>query len=98
MLLLTRYALHSSPSLHYTGNRLSQPKNYGQKQHQCGNPERVPLYLLPVIIPPGVDRLWLRIVKDLFQHDKSVFPVMEALCLPRGSVEGSIASCSAIKT
>ena len=50
--------------LYDTGNGLSQTKDDGQDKNKDSDPKRVPLDLLPSIVPPLGETLRLRVIES----------------------------------
>ena len=63
--------------LHDTGNRLNQTKDDGQDENKDSDPERVPLDLLPSIVPPLGETFRLRVIESPLYNRQSLVPVRE---------------------
>ena len=66
--------------LHDTGNGLNQTKDDGQDENKDSDPERVPLDLLPPIVPPLRETFRLRVIENSLYNGQSFVPVRE-ICL-----------------
>jgi hypothetical protein len=68
---------------------LHQTKESREQKNQYRHPERAPLRAIASIVPPLMERARARLIKNLFQDDQSVTPILEMLELSIVCVERS---------
>jgi hypothetical protein len=85
--------LYCSLNVRRNAKENSQPNNQSHSK-----PKVVPLYWIPLIIPPLSQVLRLRLVKCLLQYDKTIVPENEFADLSFYSLQSTFACCFAINT
>ena len=73
--------------LHDTGDRLNETKDDGQDENKDSDPERVPLDLLPSIVPPLREAFRLRVIERSFDDRQSFVPVGKPCLDSSGGIE-----------